>query len=303
MKFVESQVQSVGSSVKRLYSNVVHDILPLSTETVKPERQLAQICQHLLEQGNATVQNSEDSSSAEKNITEDLKGATADSSFDSELFPGKLDKEDISSTPAFSAHEEYSTSIEFSAHEECSTSIEKERRDLSPQEGDESFSNDTVYHSDSLLSRSESKSAKDENVDLSTSTQSSEYEFSYNFCNEKEEQMAIMPSTFCISPESSVAMECTSADFSMGADNDLHSRSVSDGCTDNISAESSISAADKTKEVDVDPASLIMESNGWFILICIIILYSLNYAYRYLSSVLPFTNFPSPLLTYLYFDR
>ncbi|XP_011082750.1 uncharacterized protein LOC105165435 isoform X2 [Sesamum indicum] len=37
MKFVENQVQSVGVSVKRFYSNVVQDILPLSEDIVEPK--------------------------------------------------------------------------------------------------------------------------------------------------------------------------------------------------------------------------------------------------------------------------
>ncbi|KAK6157334.1 hypothetical protein DH2020_011582 [Rehmannia glutinosa] len=39
VKFVENQVQSVGISVKRLYSNVVQDILPLSGDIAKPKSQ------------------------------------------------------------------------------------------------------------------------------------------------------------------------------------------------------------------------------------------------------------------------
>ncbi|KAK4439131.1 hypothetical protein Salat_0248000 [Sesamum alatum] len=37
MKFVENQVQSVGVSVKRFYSNVVQDILPLAEDIVEPK--------------------------------------------------------------------------------------------------------------------------------------------------------------------------------------------------------------------------------------------------------------------------
>ncbi|KAI3457386.1 hypothetical protein Pfo_014049 [Paulownia fortunei] len=39
VRFVENQVQSVGISVKRFYSNVVNDVIPLSGDIVKPESQ------------------------------------------------------------------------------------------------------------------------------------------------------------------------------------------------------------------------------------------------------------------------
>ncbi|KAH6785284.1 hypothetical protein C2S51_037739 [Perilla frutescens var. frutescens] len=357
VKFVGNQVQSVGISVKRLYSNVVQDILPLSGDIANPKEQLAageqvdmqdhvsvtgirttltctdekqfpknqvsddhkmrisepsdfpeaQICQHLREHGNAIVQNSEESSCSENNVTKDLKPVTADSCFDGEILSEKSDEDYISSSPAFSACEENSTSI-----------IEEEQRD-NHQKGEKDFSDDTVCLSDTSSTRwlSESKLpmvadpysdengslssppvpvsthkdnyqlsdsplppafdtddwasekdrslcescyTKDENVDLSTSVQSSEHVFSCYSCNEKE-QMDIMPSTHCTSPNSSLIMESTSVDFLMKAENVLHSRSVSDGCTSNISAASFINAADKSKAVDVDPAFLILESN------------------------------------------
>ncbi|XP_057766439.1 uncharacterized protein LOC130986909 isoform X2 [Salvia miltiorrhiza] len=355
VKFVGNQVQSVGLSVKRLYSDVVQDILPLSGDTAKPEQQLAagekvdmqdhvsitgtgatstsademqlaknqvsndhkvriskpadvteaQTCQYLTEQGDVMVQNREESISAEMNVTKDLKPVTVNSSYDSEFFSGKS-YEDISSSPAFSAHEE------------GSTSIEEEIRDFNQQKEDEGFSDDTMHLSDTSstawLSKStlvedpyldvngslssppvpvsihkvdqdncplmdsplpptcdvddgaqekysalsKSCSTKDDSVDLSTSVQSSEHMFPYYFCNEKEEKIALMPSTSCTSLKSSITTESTSADLSKEAENILHSRSsnssVSDCCTYNITAASSI-------KVDGDPAFLMMESN------------------------------------------
>lgn len=360
VKFVGNQVQSVGISVKRLYSNVVQEMLPLSEDIAKTEQQLAageqvdiqdrvsvssirttfictdekqlrenqvsndhkirisepsdspeaQTCQHFRERGNAIVQNSEDSSCSEKNITKDLKPVAANSFLDGEIFFGKSDEDYISSSPAFSAGEE------------DSTSIEKERRGFNHQKGDEGFSDDIVCLSDTsssgLLSESElpmiadpysdengslsspsvpvlthkvnedvcqlidspfppscdtddralekdsalceSCYNKDESVDLSTSVQSSERGFSNYSCNKKE-QMIIMSSTYCTSPKSSITMDSTSIDFFMKAENVLHCPSVSDGCTSNISAASSINTADKTKAVDVGPDFLNMESN------------------------------------------
>lgn len=138
---------------------------------------------------------------------------------------------------------------------------------------------------------------KHESVDLSTSDLSSEQPLSYHSYNEKE-QILIMPSTYCASPKSPITVESTSADFSKKvenvlhsrsvsdsisaassindvdttneaasadfskkAENVLHSRSVSDGCTYNISAASSVNAAD-TKALDVEPFFPILESNG-----------------------------------------
>lgn len=118
---------------------------------------------------------------------------------------------------------------------------------------------------------SDSYSTIDESLDVSTSVQSSERVFSYFSCNKEEEEIGIMPSTCCTSPKSS-NMESKSAEFSKKAENIFHSNSESDGCAYNISTPSSMPAADETKAVDVLPAFLVLESNGWYILISIIFL-------------------------------
>ncbi|KAL1537934.1 hypothetical protein AAHA92_26733 [Salvia divinorum] len=332
LKFFENQVQSVGMSVKRLYSDAVQEIFPLSGDAANPEQKLAadeqvdvqdpvsisstiaastsademqmannhvsdcdkvrisqladvpetQTCHYMREQGNAMVPDNEDSITAEKNVTTDLKPVTANSSLDGDIFSSKFD-EDVFSLLAFSAHEE-------------------ERMDLNQQKGDEVFSDNTmppftatwlcksksvedpysdlngslssppvpVLTQDNCLlmdlplplacdvddevqekyrALSKSCSTEDDSVDLSTSVQSSERVLSF-FCDEKEEKVAVMSSTFCASPNSCTTTKSLCAEFSKEADDVLHSHSsgVSDRCTHDISAASS------TK-------SLMMESN------------------------------------------
>ncbi|XP_047963261.1 uncharacterized protein LOC125207805 [Salvia hispanica] len=302
LKFFENKVQSVGMSVKRLYSGVVQDIFPLSGDTAEPEQQLAageQVdvqdgvlisrtgatstwademqlannhvsdydkvrisqladvpeAQNKREQGNGMVPDSEDSITAEKNVTD---GGVFSSEFDEDVFP----------LLAFSAHEE-------------------ERRDLNQQKGDEekymalskscsSDVNGSLYSppvpvltqdcsladsplplacdvddevQEKYMAVSNICSTEDDSVDLSTSVQSSERVLSF-FCDEKEETVAVMSSAYCTSPCSCMTTKSSCAEFSKEADDVLHSRSsrVSECCTHDISAASS------TK-------SLMMESN------------------------------------------
>ncbi|XP_042021690.1 uncharacterized protein LOC121769078 [Salvia splendens] len=195
LKFFENKVQSVGTSVKRLYSDVVQDIFPLSGEASEPEQQLAageQVdvqdgvsisstratstwademqlannhvsdydkvrnsqladvleAQNMREQENGMVPDSEDSITAEKNVTTDLKPVTANSSIDGDIFSSEFD-EDVFPSLAFSAHEE-------------------ERRDLNQQKGDVVFSDNTIPPFDSPTAAwlCKSKSVEDQYLDL-----------------------------------------------------------------------------------------------------------------------------------------
>ncbi|KAG8386399.1 hypothetical protein BUALT_Bualt03G0144800 [Buddleja alternifolia] len=98
--------------------------------------------------------------------------------------------------------------------------------------------------------------------DVSISVQSPERVFSYFSCDDDEEEMGVVTSSFSIPPESSNIMESTSADFTQQAESICNSHSDANGCGYNISTSSSAATTYQTKPVNTVPAFSILESNA-----------------------------------------
>lgn len=180
VKFVGNQVQNVGISVKRLYSNVVQDVLPLS---VKPERQPGEqgdMQNRVSVTGVRTTSTHSDEKQLPNNQVSDghkmqiSKPANTPESQTCQYFRNNVDaivqnNEDnnsdaeksvtrdlksVTDNSSFDSEifsrkcdEDYiSSSPVFSADGEGSTSIEKEIRDFNHQKVDKGFSDDMGFY-------------------------------------------------------------------------------------------------------------------------------------------------------------
>ncbi|GER53811.1 expansin-B10, partial [Striga asiatica] len=273
VRFVEGQVQSVGVSVKKFYSNVVQDILPSSADSTERESQpenseQAEIQDHVKsERGIKTDSTivSEERLSENQSPTDPTMisiSESTDSSADNEMLSGTYGEDCKSAIPM--------------RHEEgLLITKEMEKMAFCDGEEDKGYSDDpecllNTSSSDLLFDENQSLSdpgvkegvcdisSKDESFDVLSSVQPHECEFA----DISYDEMGSNSSSCYTSPKCSDILDSSSEDF-LEKDESIGASHVEcNGSAYSVTSPSSNSADCGTKAVDELSSFLTFNSNG-----------------------------------------